>query len=451
MPPFVRHERNVGWWLRKRYGVENVAKQVHIRLFDAAGGESGKVIVDYIALGPETGQLHFFDAKTTQDASKYRQRMGYESLSTRGGRVVSAQEKLPGWLTTGQPLEPVGKVEHITEEHHDLAKIKREIRGTTARTSASQSTSATPKLKPEVEVPSADVSTRSSRLAGRAEKLSRLKLSFRGNLVVDLAKLVLFSVLEGKLNRVNQERMAIDYHEFIYKRFVDKHVTQELARTHSRAWRRRMRGAWFYVTVYYAVDMEIQAEGGQDALVAIARGFEFVQVYQRTYTLSRPPSIASETTRREVDLLVQYRKPEKTRSKNVLRYHYKARMPIWEENAYREAQNLRVLREQAKKRSSMVKDSARRDRVRAKLDGWQFSAAFQELGGTRGLVMRPHLRFLVQTILAGVKAVDRANNFTHQQKTIVKLLLDTDPFPKRRVAPSSEEHLSATPRRGYLY
>lgn len=109
MPVYTKHERLVGWWLEQRYGKNNVDSQVDI----IPNGRSDHLVVDYVVRNPETGKLEYYDAKTTEKASKYSQNLKYEALRENGGTIRSSNDRLPSWLENGQELEAGGKIEKI--------------------------------------------------------------------------------------------------------------------------------------------------------------------------------------------------------------------------------------------------------------------------------------------------------------------------------------------------
>ena len=127
MPAYVEHEKLVGWWLRERYGPENVARHIHIKPNNTFGTN---LIVDYVVRNPETGEIEYYDAKTTENAIRYSQSRKYEALKKHGGKVRSSAKNLPDWLEHDENLDPGGKIEVVREDHRDIAKIKEEIRGT---------------------------------------------------------------------------------------------------------------------------------------------------------------------------------------------------------------------------------------------------------------------------------------------------------------------------------
>jgi hypothetical protein len=108
-----------------------VARQVRVRPYTTSGSLADAIIVDYVVRNPVTGELSYWDAKTSRRASKYGQSTKYELLQRYGGQVRSARS-LPEWLRTAQDIGP-GRVTKIHEVVDEIRHIKEGIRGTVDR------------------------------------------------------------------------------------------------------------------------------------------------------------------------------------------------------------------------------------------------------------------------------------------------------------------------------
>jgi hypothetical protein len=477
MPSFTKHEKLVGWWLEQRFGAENVASQVHIR----PHGRSDNLIVDYVVRNPDTGKLEYYDAKTTDKASKHGQNLKYDALAENGGTVRSSKDNLPDWLEPEQELEPGGKVEKIRKDNRDIAKIKEEIRSTekqkkSERKSGKKNDKGTsdkgrqnrnkgPKSKSSDPTQGSGGQSKSKGgtkqklknakgaikkgakfVKSGAGRLAKFRLSFRGNLILDLAKAVLFSVLEGKLDKVNQEGIARHYTKEVYEKQIDPAVQVALKSASEWSKSKKMQHLRRYVPHSYYVYMERQAEDWRDGVVGFVRGFSFVEVYHGLEPISGQGEHFQDWTRAKKQLEIGKRRD--TDEPEVFRYIYRQHLLVWDPHVYQQSRNLKVIRSKSTRLMAKARESALQGlllpneqlpilasemKIIALLNDYEFLAAHRELRNSKLKSFKNvDTSFLEQTMLAGEKTVRRAEKMKQQQKTLLIMYLNANPFTKTR-------------------
>lgn len=478
MPAYTKHENMVGWWLEQRYGKENVASQVDI----IPHTRSDHLVVDYVVRNPETGKLEYYDAKTTEKASKYGQNLKYEALGTHGGTVRSSKHNLPEWLENGQELKPGSKIEKIRKDNRDIAKIKEAIKstqkgntrgdrggktkdrgtgdkGTGDRTGRTKSSGTTSKGAVKQRLGKARSAIKKGALAAKSGsvRLAKTRLSFRGNLVLDLAKAALFGILEGKLNKVNQEGISRDYASQVYEPQIDKVVQIALESAPEWAKMRSMQHKRRYIPHSYAVYMEQQAKSLSDAIINIARSFSFVEVYVRLEAFDNQGDYFQDWSKLRDPIEVGKRR--KTSDPNIVKYIYTNHLLVWDPLVFKEVQNLKAYQAKAKmlmvkaREKALVKTWLPSDvmsvqtaesSITALLDKYEFLGAYNELQQSNSaLLKRIDTVFLEKTILAGEKVITRAERFKAQQKTLLIMHLNSNPFTKLRKRIKREESQKA--------
>lgn len=275
MPVYTKHERLVGWWLEQRYGKNNVVSQVDI----IPHGRSDHLIVDFVVRNPETGTLEYYDAKTTEKASKYPQNLKYRALYENGGTVRSSNDRLPSWLENEQELEAGGKIEKVRKDNHDLVKIKNEIRSVQHRSARNRSVSnrglesnpTKPKqsLSPDTNTPSTPTlptNTTPSPDIDTKIKGSRIRLP-KGlivDLIVEFTIGAIISDFEQQIAKLTQEAIKRAWADKVYK-IVQPQIEAFIGL--ERDAREEIKVEKAYIEVDWEVLLREQAEDFADAVV----------------------------------------------------------------------------------------------------------------------------------------------------------------------------------------
>jgi len=480
--PGILHQHVVGYWLRTRFGPENVAAQVRIRPRTATGSlRSQALIVDYVVRDPVSGALSYWDAKTTTQASRYSQDLGYADLQRFGGEVRSSKN-LPGWLSQGADVAP-GTVTKVHESVHEIGRIKAGIRGTAARgtdtldTDTSRATSPASRgtSSPDVSTSSPDVPTSSpgvptstqadlsdvevrtkaGRFAEKVGKLKKLRLGFGADLLIQIATQLMLGILEAKLSKVNTEGIARDYKDKIYKPLLKKIVDETVAQVRAGIFAPAadsvsfgLSRQWIYVNYQYDVVMERQATDTSDAIISIVRGFDFVEVYHSLEPVGTPAALGEPQPLAKV----MHHDKREPAGVDLFRYRCRHQLLVWDppaaavfEELRQERLDLLVLFDRTMQNVVHRSDASRwvpdySPDLEALVAGYQFRAAHTLLvEGALGKHRYPKIpaehRDALTPLIDALSKADRLlrvpGAWAEDRRTALSMYLDADPFRLR--------------------
>ncbi len=118
----IPHQDDVGEFLKKKYGKDNVFKNVKIKNYRKPGGKAhpGGTDIDYVVRDPNTGKLRLFDAKPHEGGVRGTQVARWSDIEMNGG--VIATDKFPHDLPRGKEIPPT-KVEKIRPNHPEFKEF----------------------------------------------------------------------------------------------------------------------------------------------------------------------------------------------------------------------------------------------------------------------------------------------------------------------------------------
>ncbi|WP_299444212.1 hypothetical protein [uncultured Phycicoccus sp.] len=173
----------------------------------------------------------------------------------------------------------------------------------------------------------ANVRTRTGRLAGGFQKVSRFSPKFTGTVILEVAKAVLFGALRAKLAKVNLEMTAASYARNVYEPYIAPHVLQAIRLGRSEEWdvaRPKDVNRYVYLVHGYEVRMHQEAETLADAIVIVGGGFEIAETLQEVRA-TRPGDLwwLSRKTPLSEQAILEVDKRRKTDEKDVVSYFHR--------------------------------------------------------------------------------------------------------------------------------
>jgi hypothetical protein len=170
----------------------------------------------------------------------------------------------------------------------------------------------------------ANVRTRSGRLAVGFDKLTKHKPGFTGTVILEVAKIALFSVLTSKLERVNRDTIIRLYNAKVYRPFVQKHVEEAIEGAKTGDWYKAHPGfnkRYVYILHRYEVRMHQEVETLADAVVIIFNGFEIPETVESLDAV-RPDALDFLDKENEASSTIRVDKRRQTDQKDVVKYHH---------------------------------------------------------------------------------------------------------------------------------
>ncbi|MDV5165291.1 MAG: hypothetical protein R2568_00910 [Candidatus Scalindua sp.] len=278
---------------------------------------------------------------------------------------------------------------------------------------------------------------RGQRLKGLAKKAVGFRLSFTGNILLEAMKAVLFSILEGMLNKTNQEEISRSYFIFIYKPYISKKIKIALAPKHTKRWSEITQKSRITLYHSYWVYMKHHSEINTENLVTfIGTG---VTVQRSFLKVEAIPEKTSFSWSGELIPLLHIGEKEKTKKKNVFRYLYTHRLLVWDSDVFLFAERLksiqiyiRTLIREAAKKSVSYQEVGIVDKIDKHLDNFEFLAALNMLPKTLLLhsKYRDKIKSYMETGESWVAMFE--STFHPHQETLLSLYLDRNPFTLRK-------------------
>lgn len=205
-------------------------------------------------------------------------------------------------------------------------------RGTTGRGLTNDVDSPNGKPAPKSALKAADPPTRTHKIGGRGsklavkfEKITKFKPKFTGNIIIEAAKIVLFSVLQGMLDKVNAEMLNFHYNDKILRPFIQPLIEDAVRVTLNGELYQaypKTRRQWVYFHHEYDVEMHQEADTLSDAIVIVASGFEVPETMMGVRP--DPDDFGVWALVRDAPLARTHTigKKQKTGRKNVVRYRH---------------------------------------------------------------------------------------------------------------------------------
>lgn len=282
-----------------------------------------------------------------------------------------------------------------------------------------------------------------------AKKTASLRFSLTGNIILELAKALLFGILQGKLNDANQEMLIRFYINDIYEPTIKKSVLEalDLAEQWSKGSKKFHRNK-AYIPHSFDVYME-QQQGGDSTFetgvnigLFFVNDLDFIEVFNKIDAKSlymHPNTFTLEPYAKEVPFF-KTGKRKNTSKVAIVKYNYIFNTLVWDYDVYKSAQSLKLIQSSVIKMlnsPSAAEGKNFRDPVTAGgmeslIEGFEFLDVLEKSEKINPSTSIFGDKFKLK-LFRGTNLIEHLDSkYSSQQKALLSMYLGKNPFTERR-------------------